>query len=282
MHAFDPGYAHAPYAALVGDYPGEDIYPVEHFRVEWGPIFHRGRLDGTARVLVIGQDPAAHETVARRILVGTAGRRFQGFLGKLGVDTSYVLVNTFLYSVYGQGGGSAHAKDENIARYRQRWLDALVGDNTIEAVISLGGLADTAFHTWRDDPASAPYTGAYHHMLHPTFPDSSIASGSDPVVSWTRLLEDWNTALTALQGVITPDTPRPLVPYDASPAAVAAVVAAKKLPPEDLGTIPEADLPAGLPAWMRSDEPWAKRVGPTPDEKRATVEVSVPKKLRPF
>lgn len=282
MHAFDPGYARAPYAALVGDYPGEDIYPVGDFRVEWGPIFHRGRLDGTARVLVIGQDPAAHETVARRILVGTAGRRFQGFLGKLGVDTSYVMVNTFLYSVYGQGGGSAHAKDENIARYRHRWLDALVRDNTVEAVISLGGLADTAFHTWRDAPDSAPYAGAYHHMLHPTFPDSSIASGADPVVSWTRLLEDWNAALTALRGVITPDTPRPPAPYDASPAAVAAVVAAKKLPPEDLGTIPEADLPAGLPAWMRSDEPWARRDGASTEEKRATVVVRIPPDLRPF
>jgi hypothetical protein len=35
--------------------------------MEWGPILHRGRLDGTARILVIGQDPAQHETVVRRI-----------------------------------------------------------------------------------------------------------------------------------------------------------------------------------------------------------------------
>ena len=66
-----------------------------------GPIFHRGRLDGSARVLVIGQDPAQHETIVRRILVGEAGRRLQGFLAKLGVTRSYVLINTFLYSVYG-------------------------------------------------------------------------------------------------------------------------------------------------------------------------------------
>jgi hypothetical protein len=31
------------------------------FRLEWGPIYYRGRLDGSARVLVIGQDPAADE-----------------------------------------------------------------------------------------------------------------------------------------------------------------------------------------------------------------------------
>lgn len=276
MHAFDPGYARDPYAALVGGYPGEDVYPVQDFRVEWGPVFHRGRLDGTARVLVIGQDPAAHEAVARRILVGTAGRRIQGFLGKLGIDTSYVMVNTFLYSVYGQHGGTAHATDAHIAEYRHSWLDALVGDNGIEAVISLGGLADTAFRTWRDAPGSAPYFGAYHHMLHPTFPDSATASGADPVQSWARLVDDWNTALTALHGAVTPDTPRPLVRYDP------AIAATGTLPPADLGVIPEADLPAGLPAWMRSDEPWAHRQGGSPGETRATVVVQIPEDLRPF
>ncbi len=57
-HAFDPGPVGEPYASLIGAYPGADIYPADSFRVEWGPIFHRGRLDGTARLLVIGQDPA--------------------------------------------------------------------------------------------------------------------------------------------------------------------------------------------------------------------------------
>jgi hypothetical protein len=31
-------------------------------------------------VLVIGQDPAQHETIAGRTLVGEAGHRIQGFL----------------------------------------------------------------------------------------------------------------------------------------------------------------------------------------------------------
>jgi uracil-DNA glycosylase len=52
----------------------------------------------------VGQDPAQHEAVVRRILVGTAGRRLQGFLTRLGLDRSYVMVNTFAYSVYGQSG----------------------------------------------------------------------------------------------------------------------------------------------------------------------------------
>jgi hypothetical protein len=41
---------------------------------------------------VIGQDPAQHETIVRRILVGEAGRRLQGFLAKLGVTKSYTLI----------------------------------------------------------------------------------------------------------------------------------------------------------------------------------------------
>src|SRR3954469_23717796 len=136
--AFDPGYGEEPFASLVASYPGAIAYPATGFRLEWGPIFHRGRLDGSARVLVIGQDPAQHETVARRILVGEAGQRFQGFLTKLGIDRSYVLVNTFLYSVYGQGGGKKHIGDQLITDYRNRWLDAIAAHNRIEAVITLG------------------------------------------------------------------------------------------------------------------------------------------------
>src|SRR6266540_3867437 len=124
--AFDPGYVDEPFRSLVATYPGAIAYPSAGFRLEWGPIFHRGRLDGTARVLVIGQDPAQHETIARRILVGEAGHRIQGFLFKLGIDRSYVMVNTFLYSVYGQGGGNQHAHDPAIAAYRNQWLDALL------------------------------------------------------------------------------------------------------------------------------------------------------------
>ena len=84
------------------DYPGAETYDPQRFRTEWGPIFHRGRLDGSARILVLGQDPGQHESIAHRCLVGEAGQRVQGFLWKLGIERSYVMVNAFLYSVYGQ------------------------------------------------------------------------------------------------------------------------------------------------------------------------------------
>ena len=63
------------------------------------------------KLLVIGQDPAQHETIGRRALIGTAGRRVQGFMAKIGITSSYVLLNTFLYSVYGQGGGDIVSYD---------------------------------------------------------------------------------------------------------------------------------------------------------------------------
>src|SRR5262249_54649821 len=124
-HLFDPGYGNEPFRTLCQDYPCGDVYSAARFRIEWGPIFHRGRLDGSARVLVIGQDPAQHETVVRRILVGEAGRRLQGFLAKLGITTSYVLINTFLYSVYGSVSTAA-PKNPDLIAYRHRWLAALL------------------------------------------------------------------------------------------------------------------------------------------------------------
>jgi hypothetical protein len=47
---FDPGYGHEPFRTPCDDAPGRDVYPSADFRVEWEPVFHRGRLDGTARL----------------------------------------------------------------------------------------------------------------------------------------------------------------------------------------------------------------------------------------
>src|SRR6185436_15673452 len=121
----------APFDALAAEYPGESIYPKAHFRLEWGPIFHRGRLDGSARVLVIGQDPGQHENVLRRILAGEAGRRVQGFLAKLGIVESYVLINALLYSV-ASSKGATYVNEPAIQAYRDLWLDAILAPGKIE------------------------------------------------------------------------------------------------------------------------------------------------------
>ncbi len=263
---FDPGYGAEPFCSLCRDYPGADVYPAADFRIEWGPIFHRGRLDGSARVLVVGQDPAASEAIARRILVGVAGQRVQGLLAKLGLRTSYVMVNTFLYGVYGQQGGERHASDPAIAAYRERWLDVLLGPN-VEAVIALGGLADAAWRAYVKRVGGRAEALPYQHVPHPTWPESSSGGDLKKLTDATRtLLDRWNVAL----GQLRPEIGNPDV---AMPRSTYGTIWREG----DLVVIPPDDLPAGLPAWMGSRSPWATRAGKTAIEKRATVVVTVPK-----
>ena len=265
-HAFDPGYVDEPFLSLVRDYPEADVYPANRFRVEWGPIFHRGRLDGTARLLVIGQDPAQHETIVRRVLVGEAGRRLQGFLAKLGLTESYAIVNTFVYSVFGSVSTQAK-KHPKVVAYRNRWLDALLASSKVEAVVALGTLAEEAFQLWKATPTGAAVATTFVAITHPTQPESSSKGNAAKLAAATqKLLENWNDGLQALEAAVAhPDAPGPLVPYGTTWGA-------GERPP-----IPERDFPAGLPAWMHEQDGWAKRVGKDDLEKRRTITVTVPK-----
>jgi len=261
-HTFDPGYASEPFRSLCRSYPGPSVYPPADFRVEWGPIFHRGRLDGSARVLVLGQDPGPSENVARRILVGKAGHRVQGFLVKLGVTSSYVMLNAFLYSVYGQDGAERHRHDAAIAVYRERWFDALLVDTKVEAVVAFGSLADDAFRRWKATPAGQGVHLAYEHVKHPTSPRSTTGLQD--------MLAEWNAALQRLAPAIEhQDVSRDLVLYGDDFVRT------------DLAPIPERDLPPGLPSWMRSAEAWADRGDEADLElRRATLVVTVPPAAR--
>lgn len=271
IHDSDPGYAHEPFATLVGDHPGAEAYPPDAFRLEWGPIFHRGRLDGTAKVLVIGQDPGQHENIARRILVGEAGQRVQGFLRKLGITTSYVMINAFLYSVFGFGGSEHHA-DDPIVDYRNRWLDALLVGTQVRAVVAFGHFADEAFGRWVDAHLGEDLDLVCEHVAHPTYPESAAAHGQAAYdEAMQGMLAGWSAALQTLgPAVASPDVPPDPTPY--GPALTDA----------DLEPIPERDLPAGIPPWMRGLEPWAVRSGATDEAKRATVVITVPEDERPW
>jgi uracil-DNA glycosylase len=266
---FCPGYP-PPYDSLVAAAPGTDVFPPAAFRVEWGPIFHRGRLDGTARLLVIGQDPAAHEAIARRILIGVAGQRTQGLLTRLGFSESYTMINTFLYSVYGQSGGEQHQHDAPIIAYRNRWLDAIAANNQLEAIVTLGSLAADAYQSWAATPAGQACHAYHAALLHPTYPESASSTGTITLAAaMKQLLDNWNAALPGLHGAITHTDQAPdLAQYGTTFA------------PGDLTGIPAADLPPGMPSWMRSLEPWASRQGATADDKRATISVVIPADLR--
>jgi len=63
MAEFDPG----PTGAFATHWDNRPSYNSvkARFRMNWGPIYYRGRLDGTAKVIIIGQDPAADENVLK-------------------------------------------------------------------------------------------------------------------------------------------------------------------------------------------------------------------------
>jgi len=67
---------------LCADSPEASVYLSDQFWLDGGPIFNRGPLDGSARLLITGQDPAQHETI----------------VAKLGITRSYAFMITYLYT----------------------------------------------------------------------------------------------------------------------------------------------------------------------------------------
>ena len=265
-HLFDPGYSAEPFFTLCAEYPEADVYPTSQFRVEWGPIFHRGRLDGSARMVVIGQDPAQHETIVRRVLVGEAGRRLQGFLAKLGITQSYSIVNTFLYSVYGSVKAQTQ-KNPALVGYRNRWLDSLLVGSKVEGVVALGTSANDAWQMWKATPRGQAFSGAFAPIIHPTQPESSSKNDKTKLAAATKKMpQNWNVGLQTLAPAIRhPDASTPLVDYGDTWAD------------GDRQPIPERDMPAGLPAWMHENDGWAARTGADPLKKRRNITITVPK-----
>jgi len=266
--AFDPGYGNEPFRTLVAEAPAADVYPPKEFRLEWGPVFHRGRLDGSARVLVLGQDPAQHETILRRILVGEAGHRIQGFLAKLGIDQSYVMVNTYLYSVYGQTSGNKHADDQQIAAYRNRWLKALLANTEVEAVVTLGSLAHNAWKMFLAAPESNGVQVKFAPIIHPTEPEAAGGDAATHAAAIKHMLENWNHGLQQLHPLQQPDQQVPLTPYGDA------------FRPGEKVEIPEIDTPPWAPEWMRLNDGWAERPG-SGKTKRASILVRVPNEFLP-
>jgi hypothetical protein len=194
------------------------------FRLDFGPIYYRGRLDGTARVLIVGQDPAANELVGHRAFVGASGQRIQGFLRRLGIQRDYVMVNTFLYPVFGQFFGSLEqlSQESLILGFRNEFLDRIAGDNPLEAVISVGRAATDAIERW---PGAAGLTT--RAITHPSAHDHAA------------LLTNWNEGLAALRPVVEPEVG---LPVDGSNYGT-------DFTPADHEPIPRRDLPFGVPEW---------------------------------
>ena len=256
---FDSGPMHA-FKTLCQHYPDNTVYRgSDGFRSLWGPIFYRGRANGTARLLLIGQDPAQTEAFTRRILCGRAGRRAQGFVEKLGFTEHYLMINTFVYGIYNQTMALPHLNDPEIQAYRHKWFEAAFETGKIEAVVTFGNPARDAWNAFKATPAGASVTAFHQHALHPTASDSSGGS-----ITEKEQLENWNVALQKIHAKITnPDVTKPLVPYGTTFTAA------------DLPEIPSRDLPMGLAKWMRSAEFWASMPEP-PGTERANILIKVP------
>lgn len=201
----------------------------KRFRLEWGPIYYRGRLDGFAKVLVIGQDPSADEAIVRRAMVGTAGQRVQGFLRKLGITCSYLIVNASLFSIYGQFNAAmaAFMDKPEVQGWRNAFLDSVTGPQ-VTAVVAFGRAAHKVVDDW---PGALPLAaaGSVFKVQHPTARTPST------------LLRSWNAALPNVATLVTPDAGGvvDLTPYDLAGFREA-----------DLARIPPGDLPFATPEWV--------------------------------
>lgn len=234
--AFDPGPP-AEWEAFFAGAPLDHYvnHPSGRFRLAFGPVHYRGRLDGTARVIVVGQDPATNEILAHRIFVGRSGQRVQGVLARLGITRSYSMVNAFLFSVFGQFDGplKAISLEAPILAYRNGHLDRLAAANPIEAVVTFGAGAKHAVQNWPGAESLPVF-----HLTHPAADDGLV-------------VDSWNANLPGLLSAVEPDEggEQDPTPYEAPLGAA------------DVVPIPRFDLPFGIPDWHGVDGGHATRDG---------------------
>lgn len=228
--AGEPGYDPGPPLAWERFFAGAPLdhylaHPSGRFRLDFGPVFYRGRLNGTARVIVVGQDPSTNEILAHRIFVGLSGQRIQGLLRKIGITRSYAMLNTFLFSVFGQFDAELRAisLEEPIVSFRNAFLDRLIRENPIQAIIAVGSAARHALQQWPGGGAIPIF-----EVLHPAADESAV-------------LASWNDALAGLRATVEPD----------DGAAPDPTLYGTTFSPEDEPPIPREDLPFGLPDWHR-------------------------------
>ncbi|MFJ1709311.1 hypothetical protein [Kitasatospora sp. NPDC088346] len=228
MTEFDPG----PPEQLAGLFAQVPDPPVRSaFWFDWGPVFYRGRLDGSARVLVVASDPGPTERIAGRSLVGNAGQRVQGFLAKLGLTRSYVCLNGWAYAVH---PSQALAMKERLAEPAQaKWRNAvfdLATGGQLQAVVAMGFMAQEAVRLWTGRPAVELV-----EVPHPSSHDTAA------------LLDGWRAAVTRLRTVVSPDTDG-----DNTGPGYGDVFTES-----DYGAVPRRDLPFGAPAFL-GDDAWVR------------------------
>lgn len=187
---FDPGPP--PMIAEVFDRVPDYSNHRTDFWFDWGPIFYRGRLDGSTRLLCVASDPGATERIAGRTLVGDAGQRVQGFLTKLGLTRSYLCLNAFVYGMFPSHffNASVILHEKNQREWRNELFDKATHVTTdLEAIVAFGSNAKITVDLW-SGKGSVPVFNVHH----PSFPNEQ------------ELLSDWRDAMKRLRDVVTPDS----------------------------------------------------------------------------
>ncbi|MBL4850585.1 MAG: hypothetical protein JKY65_34135 [Planctomycetes bacterium] len=211
MDAFDRGprgriarhLARAPRYPNTGDYKGV-------FWADWGAVFYRGRLNGTARLLGIASDPGPTEGLpfVRRSLVGDAGQRTQGFLEKLGLTRSYVLVNAFSYptrpSRIDQGRKLFRDFPEQLL-WRNEYYDLLYSSGNIQGIALFGLQATKAFDLWNAYRQAKGHPDLRLEVTVVDVPHPSSGRGEWDSFASRSLARGWRRGISDLRKVVTPD-----------------------------------------------------------------------------
>jgi hypothetical protein len=171
------------------------------FWYAFGPVLYRGRLDGSARVLCIASDPGPTECLPfiRRTLVGDSGQKTQGFLAKLGLTRSYVLVNAFAVAMKPSQktkGLNVLKTNAAIKAARHALYNQLLAGG-LQAIVDFGDEAHAAYDVWA---ASNPAVKGVPRvrLYHPAKVDRDGSGNDAPLQGWAK-------GITTLRGIVTPD-----------------------------------------------------------------------------
>ena len=156
---FDPGPAkNLKWARLFSETPNyrglsKEDTGREKFRWHFGPMYYRGRLGkNKVKVLIIGQEGAQDESLSHRSFTGGTGARMQHFLHTLGINYSYLFVNTFVYPIFGQYDDKikwlAQNNESPIVQHRHDIFDYILEKNDVRLIIAVGTAAKETVQTW--------------------------------------------------------------------------------------------------------------------------------------
>jgi uracil-DNA glycosylase len=185
------------------------------------PVWHRGRIDGGARVLVIAQNTSFDSFVGGRTLLGDEGQHINHMLDKIGVTPDrYVMITPYPFAVpksYPAADLATLTATPSLAAARTAILTKILAEHPIEVVLLYGAAAETAFA-----PVAPTFTGAVIGMKHPT--------ESGAYATWNAAMKTYDL----LDGVADPS----LTTYKSAAFATSRA------------QIPREDLPYGKPLWF--------------------------------